>query len=144
MSDYELIVCVVNAGFSETVMDAAKSAGAGGGTVMHARGTANKDAEKFFGISIQPEKEMIFIIVARDIKDDVLHAIYKEAGLQTAGQGIAFSVPVRDAVGLSSREALATVAAAARESDAEKQTETPKAAETAEPADGQSDKTRSE
>ena len=77
MSDYELIVCIVNNGFSETVMDVARAAGAGGGTVMHARGTANKDAEKFFGISVQPEKEMVFIIVSKDVKDGVLHAIYK-------------------------------------------------------------------
>ena len=75
MSDYELIVCIVNNGFSETVMDVARAAGAGGGTVMHARGTANKDAEKFFGISVQPEKEMVFIIVSKDVKDGVLHAI---------------------------------------------------------------------
>ena len=55
--NYELIVCIVNAGFSELVMDAAKEVGARGGTVIHAKGTANKDAEKYFKITIQPEKE---------------------------------------------------------------------------------------
>ena len=95
---------MVNAGFSDVVMEAAKSAGAGGGTVIHARGTANKDAESFFGISIQPEKEMVLIIVPVDIKENVLHAVYKDAGLSTAGQGIAFSLPVRDAVGLSAEK----------------------------------------
>ncbi len=133
MSDYELIVCIVNNGFSETVMDVARAAGAGGGTVMHARGTANKDAEKFFGISVQPEKEMVFIIVSKDVKDGVLHAIYKEVGLQTAGQGIAFSVPVRDAVGLSSRETLATVAAEIRPAE---ELESEAKSESAEAADG--------
>ncbi len=141
MSDYELIVCIVNNGFSETVMDVARAAGAGGGTVMHARGTANKDAEKFFGISVQPEKEMVFIIVSKDVKDGVLHAIYKEVGLQTAGQGIAFSVPVRDAVGLSSRETLATVAAEikpAEELESEAKSESAEAADSsvAETPDG--------
>lgn len=133
MSDYELIVCIVNNGFSETVMDVARAAGAGGGTVMHARGTANKDAEKFFGISVQPEKEMVFIIVSKDVKDGVLHAIYKEVGLQTAGQGIAFSVPVRDAVGLSSSETLATVAAEIRPAE---ELESEAKSESAEAADG--------
>ena len=90
-------------------MDAARAAGAGGGTVIHARGTANKDAEKFFGISIEPEKEMVLIIVPVSQRENILHALYSEAGLQTAGQGIAFSLPVRDVVGLSSRETLATV-----------------------------------
>lgn len=99
---YEMITCIVNAGFTDTVMDAAKSAGAGGGTVIHGRGTANKEAEQFFKITIQPEKDIVMLIVPARIKDKVLHAIYKNAGLDSAGQGIAFSVPVNQAVGLSS------------------------------------------
>ena len=69
--NYELIVCIVNAGFSELVMDAAKEVGARGGTVIHAKGTANKDAEKYFKITIQPEKEMVLILVSQEIKDKV-------------------------------------------------------------------------
>ncbi len=98
---YEMIVCIVNSGFSGSVMDAAKEAGAGGGTVIHARGTANKEAESFFKITIQPEKDLVLLLVPAEIKDNVLHAIYKNAGLKTAGQGIAFSVAVNDAVGLN-------------------------------------------
>ena len=97
----EMILCIVNAGFSENVMDAAKSAGTRGGTVIHARGTANKDAEEFFHISIQPEKDIVIMVVPAEIKDKVLHAIYKKVGLETEGQGIAFSVPVSKAVGLT-------------------------------------------
>ena len=54
--EYEAIFCIVNAGFSDAVMDAAKELGARGGTVIHARGTANSDAEKLYQITIQPEK----------------------------------------------------------------------------------------
>ena len=100
--NYELIVCIVNAGFSELVMDAAKEVGARGGTVIHAKGTANKDAEKYFKITIQPEKEMVLILVSQEIKDKVLHAVYQSAGLKTDGQGIAFSMPVDNVVGISS------------------------------------------
>lgn len=99
---HELIVCIVNSGFSEAVMDAAKELGARGGTVIHGRGTAAKDAEKFFGITVQPEKELVLIVVPTEIKEGVLHALYKSVGLGTAGQGIAFSLPVDGAVGLSS------------------------------------------
>ncbi len=99
---YEMILCIVNTGFSETVMDAAKEVGARGGTVIHARGTANKEAEQFFHISIQPDKEIVMILVPQDIKDKVLHALYQHAGLKTEGQGIAFSVPVDDVVGIAS------------------------------------------
>ena len=103
MSDkkYELILCIVNTGFSDTVMDAAKEVGARGGTVIHARGTANKEAEQFFHITIQPDKEVVMILVPAEIKDDVLHAIYRMAGLKSEGQGIAFSLAVDEAVGLS-------------------------------------------
>ncbi|MBQ5809537.1 MAG: P-II family nitrogen regulator [Clostridia bacterium] len=102
--NYEMIMCIVNAGCTDTVMDAARAAGASGGTVIHGRGTANKEAEKLFKISVQPEKDMVMLIVPARIKDKVLHAIYKNAGLESEGQGIAFSVPVNNAVGLSHHE----------------------------------------
>ena len=98
---YEARFCIVNAGYSELVMDAAKEVGARGGTVIHARGTANKEAEQYFKITIQPEKDIVMILVPLSIKDAVLHAIYKSAGLKTEGQGIAFSLPVNNVVGLS-------------------------------------------
>ncbi|MBR2898094.1 MAG: P-II family nitrogen regulator [Fibrobacter sp.] len=100
-SKHEMIMCIVNAGFSETVMEAAKSAGARGGTILNGRGTANKEAESFFHIAIQPEKEVVMILVPAEIKDAVLHALYQKAGLDTMGQGIAFSLPVDEVVGLT-------------------------------------------
>ena len=100
--NHEVIFCIVNAGFSDAVMDAAREFGARGGTVMRARGTANPDAEKYFHITVQPEKEIVMILVDSSIKDDILHALYKAVGLKTPGQGIAFSMPVDDVVGLSS------------------------------------------
>ena len=102
MSDknFQVIVCIVNNGFADEAMDAARAVGARGGTVMSARGTANLEAEKAFHIQIQPEKEMVMIAVSTDIKEDVLHAIYQSAGLSTDGQGIAFSLPVDNVVGI--------------------------------------------
>ena len=98
---HEVIFCIVNAGFADAVMDAARECGARGGTVIRARGTANSEAEKLFGITVQPEKEIVMILVDSKIKDDILHALYKAVGLKTPGQGIAFSMPVDDVVGLS-------------------------------------------
>ena len=98
---HEVIFCIVNAGFSDAVMDAAKEFGARGGTVIRARGTANQEAEKKFGITVQPEKEAVMILVKSDIKDDILHALYKAVGLKTPGQGIAFSLPVDNVVGIA-------------------------------------------
>ena len=98
---HEVIFCIVNAGFTDDVMDAAREFGARGGTVIRARGTANAEAEHTFGIAIQPDKEVVMILVESEIKEDILHALYKAVGLKTPGQGIAFSMPVESVVGLS-------------------------------------------
>jgi nitrogen regulatory protein PII len=112
---HECIICIVNAGFSEAVMDAARELGARGGTVVHARGTANLEAEKFFGITVQPEKEMVLILVPSEIKEDILHALYRTVGLKTPGQGIAFSLPVDGVVGLAQGNPTAQAAAETEE-----------------------------
>ena len=102
---HEVILCVVNSGVSESAMEAAREFGARGGTVFRARGTANLEAEKMLNILIQPEKEVLMILVDSSIKDDILHALYKAVGLNTPGQGIAFSLPVDQVVGISLPEA---------------------------------------
>lgn len=93
-SKFELVVCIVNAGFSQMVMQAARNAGAKGGTILHARGSANPEAEEFFNIEIQPDKEMLLLLVPGTIKDAVLRAVYKVSGTGTDAAGIAFSLPV--------------------------------------------------
>ena len=99
--NHEVILCVVNSGFSEAAMEAARECGARGGTVFRARGTANLEAEKLLNIMLQPEKEVVMILVDSSIKDDILHALYKAVGLNTPGQGIVFSLPVDQVVGIS-------------------------------------------
>ena len=125
---YEVVFCIVNAGYSEMVMDAAKEVGARGGTVIHARGTANKEAEQFFHITIQPDKEIVMILVPSEIKDDVLHALYRNAGLKTDGQGIAFSMAVDNVVGISGGPKPA-------EETAEEKTQTAQSEDTKAPAE---------
>jgi type III secretion system FlhB-like substrate exporter len=84
-------------------MDVAKKCGARGGTVMHARGTAAKEAEKIFNISIQPEKEMVMILAKSDLADGILKNLYKAVGSSTNAQGIAFALPVDDVVGIEEK-----------------------------------------
>jgi nitrogen regulatory protein PII len=100
----EVIFAIVNDGYTDLVMEAAKKAGARGGTVLQARGTGNKEIEKFYGIVITPEKQIVMIIVPKAIKDAVMKSIYKEAGISSKGQGIVFSLPVSDAAGLAKTE----------------------------------------
>ncbi len=98
---YEAVFCVINAGFSDDVMFAARKAGAAGGTILKGRGTAPLEAERLFKITVQPEKEIVMLLVPEDIKDNVLRELYHSAGLSNAGQGIIFSLPVDRALGLS-------------------------------------------
>ena len=100
MQQYEVIIALVNSGFSETVMDAAREEGAHGGTIIRARGTGTEEMEEKYGIIITPDKEMIMILVPKEIRDKVLEAVYHAVGLGTEGAGIAFSLPVEAVVGL--------------------------------------------
>lgn len=97
---YELLVAIANQGHSETVMDAARKVHASGGTIVHARGTGIQQAEKFLGITIVPEKEMLFIVVRKDQKNDVMRAIMEEAGVGTKAGAVCFSLPVTDTAGM--------------------------------------------
>ncbi|MCI2068916.1 MAG: P-II family nitrogen regulator [Bacilli bacterium] len=103
-NDYELVMCIVNEGLTDLVMDAAKKAGARGGTILSARGTGNKEIEQFFGVIITPEKQIVLILVPKEIKDKVMAAVNREVGIDTKGQGIAFALLVDDVAGLAGEE----------------------------------------
>ena len=96
----ELIIVICNQGYSDTVMDAARTAGAGGGTIIHARGTGVESAEKFLGFTLASEKEVIFIVSRTEEKNSVMETIMKEAGLGSPAKAVAFSLPVTDTAGL--------------------------------------------
>ena len=98
--EYELIVVILNEGHSDMVMDAARSAGAGGGTVLHAKGTGGIGTEKFFGVSLADEKDVIYIVASGKEKAAIMNAINKEAGPSTKAGAISFSLPVSDVAGL--------------------------------------------
>lgn len=98
--EHELIIVILNEGYSDNVMDAARSAGAGGGTVLHAKGTGASRGEKFFGVSLASEKDLIYIVAKSDKKADIMKAIHKNAGTGTEAGAICFSLPISAAVGL--------------------------------------------
>ena len=103
--EYELIMIVANQGATDQVMDAARSAGARGGTVIHGLGTGSKNAEKFYKVSIAAEKEVILIVSASDQKAAIMKAIVQQAGPDTRAGAIAFSLPVTELAGFGmSRE----------------------------------------
>ena len=102
--NHEVIFAIVNAGYAEDVVDVAREHGARGGTILNARGVVKEDAARFFGITVHADKEILMMVVEKDIRDRVLNAIYKELGMAKKAKGIVFSLPVSDVAGLAAPE----------------------------------------
>ena len=102
--EHELITVILNEGYSDFVMDAARAAGAGGGTVLHAKGTGGTRGEKFFSVSLADEKDMIYIIAHKDEKAAIMRSINEQAGPGTKAGAICFSLPISSVAGLRARE----------------------------------------
>ena len=98
---YDLIVTIVNKGDSEKVIEASRKAGAEGGTVMFGRGTGIHEQAKLFGISIEPEKEVILTLIDREKTAKVLNTIIEQADLHKPGKGIAFVVEIEKVAGIN-------------------------------------------
>ena len=99
--NHEVIFAIINAGYADQAMDVARAQGARGGTILNARGVAREKEAAFFGITIHPDKEILMLVVEKDIRDQILNALYKEMGMDKKAQGIAFSLPVSDVAGLA-------------------------------------------
>ena len=99
-TEYELIVVISQQGYTDLIMDAARAAGAYGGTVIHAKGTGNAETEKFMGVTIAAEKEIVYIVSKAKEKNVIMKAIMEKAGLNSKAKAICFSLPVSDTAGL--------------------------------------------
>ena len=99
-NNHEVIFAIINSGFAQEAMDVAREQGVRGGTIINARGVAREEAAAFFGITIHAEKEILMMVVEKEIRDKVLNALYKEMGMGQKAQGIAFSLPVSAVAGL--------------------------------------------
>ena len=97
---YELLVVIANQGYTEQIMDAARAQGAGGGTVIHAKGTGMEHAEQFLGFSLASEKEIVLIVVPHGKKNAIMRAIMDQAGLTTDAKAVVFSLPVTGTAGM--------------------------------------------
>jgi hypothetical protein len=100
-NEFTLILTVVNRGFADTVINSAQEAGARGGTIFYARGTGVHEAEKFFAIPIQPEKEVVMTLVRKEATRHIMEHIVRAAGLRTEGKGLSIALPVSNIAGIS-------------------------------------------
>lgn len=98
---FDVVAVVMEQGYTNLVMDVARKAGARGGTVISARGIAEDEVKQFFGIEIQAEKEIVFLVVKGEEKQEIMTAIMKAVGMKTKSHGIVLSLPVSNAIGLA-------------------------------------------
>lgn len=99
----ELICAIVNAGLADDIMQTARNAGASGGTILKARGTATGADSCFFGITIVPEKEFLMILATRGQADAIVAAISASECFAEPGGGVLFRMPVEDFFQLGAR-----------------------------------------
>lgn len=99
--NFKLIITIVNSGFSTLVMDAAREAGATGGTIIHSSGAGAHEAEKLFGIAVSPEKETVLILTPERGAESIMKSIIKKAGLNTLGAGLCFALNVDSVMGVA-------------------------------------------
>ncbi len=99
-SEYCMIMAIINQGFSDAVMDAARPLGATGGTVFHSRRIGSEEAMNFWGITVQQEREVVIILVKKQEKLAIMQAIGEKCGMKTEAHGVVFSMPVDSVVGL--------------------------------------------
>lgn len=97
---FELLVIIANQGYTELIMDAARKMQAGGGTVIHAKGTGMESADKFLGVTLAAEKEIIFIVVKKEQKNAIMKSVMEDAGLNSKAKSIIFSLPVTETAGM--------------------------------------------
>lgn len=100
-SGFDVVAAILDQGYTNVAMDAARKAGARGGTVISARGVAQEEVRHFLGMEIQAEKEIVFVVVRSEEKQAVMAAVMQAAGLRTESRGIVLSFPVSGAVGLA-------------------------------------------
>ncbi len=101
---YNLIVAAVAANYVDIAMDAARSAGATGGTIVRSRSMKNAKAEQFIGISLAQEQEILLILTRKEVSMAIMEALLEKVGAQTEAGGVIFSLPVDRTAGISAKE----------------------------------------
>lgn len=98
---HELIIVISNKGYTDSIMETAKEKGAKGGTIVHGKGTATKETRKFFGLKIQPEKELLLIVVPIDKTNQIMQAVTNKHGINTDARSLCFSLPITKLAGFT-------------------------------------------
>ncbi len=98
---YSLVVAIVNQGYSEEVVEIAEELGASGGTIFFGRGTSSRSKVSILGVPVEPQKELVYIVVRREFASKILQKITEACNLNDPKGGLAFSLPLDEVSGLN-------------------------------------------
>ena len=98
---YEMIAAIVNQGYSENVMVAARAAGASGGTVIHSRSVGNEAISGAWGFAVEDEREIVLIVAESENKLNIMQAISDACGIKSDAKGVVVSLPIEDVIGIA-------------------------------------------
>lgn len=101
IKDYKLIITIVKKGKASKIVEASKKAGARGGTIIYGKGKGIHEQKKFFGLEIEPEKEMILTLVPHELVDKVLKSIEEAGSLNKPRNGIGFVIDAKKISGIA-------------------------------------------
>ena len=101
MNKFECVMTIVDGGFSEYVVDAAKEAGSKGATIINGRGSTAKEGDNFYKLNIQPDKQIVLILCKKEQTKAIVESINKKAGMNTKAHALSFVLPVEEAVGMA-------------------------------------------
>ncbi|MCK9493030.1 MAG: hypothetical protein M0Q00_01535 [Acholeplasmataceae bacterium] len=101
MDKKELIIYICNSGYAYDAMDVARNAGAGGGTILHGRSSLTAEHKTFFGVTIHPEKDLLFIVCLKEQKQAIMNAINTQYGVTSKAGGVIFSMDIEDSIGIN-------------------------------------------
>jgi nitrogen regulatory protein PII len=99
---FKLILAFVESGMSDKLLDAARSAGATGATVIsNARGEGMKKTRGIFGLELTSQRDVLLFLVEQHRSRHVMETIAEVGQFDdTPGTGIALQLDVEDALGV--------------------------------------------
>jgi hypothetical protein len=97
---HNCIMAIVNRGFAESVVDAARLSGATGATIIHGRGTHedHKVLLPIIHVELHPEKEIVLLITGAHLSETIADNLLGDPLLAREGEIAVFIAPTTEAI----------------------------------------------
>ena len=97
---YKVIVAALKSDVTDQVVDAAKSCGISGATIVPGRGTGMREAKTFLGLTLETQTDVVLFLAEEELVEPVMAAIQQAGRLDEHGTGVVFVLPVEQVAGI--------------------------------------------